>query len=66
MSKNFFDRINLTVKPNRTVDDEIANLTPEASPKKVRTVFPSPLFVEDNGFEPLTLCVQGRCSSQLS
>ncbi len=26
-----------------------------------------PLFlVEDNGFEPLTPCVQGRCSSQLS
>ena len=23
-------------------------------------------FVENNGFEPLTLCVQGRCSSQLS
>jgi len=22
--------------------------------------------VENNGFEPLTLCVQGRCSSQLS
>ena len=22
--------------------------------------------VEDNGFEPLTPCVQGRCSSQLS
>ena len=25
-----------------------------------------PVFVENNGFEPLTLCVQGRCSSQLS
>ena len=24
------------------------------------------LFVENNGFEPLTLCVQSRCSSQLS
>ena len=23
-------------------------------------------IVENNGFEPLTLCVQGRCSSQLS
>ena len=23
-------------------------------------------YVEDNGFEPLTPCVQGRCSSQLS
>ena len=23
-------------------------------------------MVENNGFEPLTLCVQGRCSSQLS
>jgi hypothetical protein len=24
------------------------------------------MCVEDNGFEPLTPCVQGRCSSQLS
>ena len=24
------------------------------------------LFVEDIGVEPMTLCVQGRCSSQLS
>jgi hypothetical protein len=24
------------------------------------------ISVENNGFEPLTLCVQGRCSSQLS
>jgi hypothetical protein len=23
-------------------------------------------FVEDIGVEPMTLCVQGRCSSQLS
>ena len=26
----------------------------------------STIKVEDNGFEPLTPCVQGRCSSQLS
>ena len=26
----------------------------------------SPACVEDNGFEPMTPCVQGRCSSQLS
>ena len=32
-----------------------------------RTPLFSPLLsVEDNGFEPLTPCVQGRCSSQLS
>ena len=24
------------------------------------------LLVENNGFEPMTPCVQGRCSSQLS
>jgi hypothetical protein len=24
------------------------------------------IFVDRNGFEPLTPCVQGRCSSQLS
>ena len=27
---------------------------------------PNANSVEDNGFEPLTPCVQGRCSSQLS
>ena len=27
---------------------------------------PSLILVEDNGFEPMTPCVQGRCSSQLS
>ena len=27
---------------------------------------PSHLIVEDIGVEPMTLCVQGRCSSQLS
>jgi hypothetical protein len=26
----------------------------------------SKIMVENNGFEPLTPCVQGRCSSQLS
>ena len=26
----------------------------------------TPKYVENNGFEPLTPCVQGRCSSQLS
>ena len=26
----------------------------------------SSFYVENNGFEPLTPCVQGRCSSQLS
>ena len=32
-----------------------------------RTFFFSLFYaVEDNGFEPLTPCVQGRCSSQLS
>ena len=25
-----------------------------------------PFYVENNGFEPLTLCLQSRCSSQLS
>ena len=27
---------------------------------------PYPVVVEDIGVEPMTLCVQGRCSSQLS
>ena len=26
----------------------------------------TPAYVENNGFEPLTPCVQGKCSSQLS
>ena len=29
-------------------------------------LIPSPSLVEDIGVEPMTLCVQGRCSSQLS
>ena len=34
----------------------------------LRTFFPIPAGcrVENNGFEPLTLCLQSRCSSQLS
>ena len=32
----------------------------------VKDRFPKEGRVENNGFEPLTLCVQGRCSSQLS
>ena len=28
--------------------------------------FSAKRIVENNGFEPLTPCVQGRCSSQLS
>ncbi len=30
----------------------------------VKDRFPIAGDVENNGFEPLTLCVQGRCSSQ--
>ena len=30
------------------------------------TLRPIPKEVEDIGVEPMTLCVQGRCSSQLS
>ena len=29
-------------------------------------IYSSTSNVENNGFEPLTPCVQGRCSSQLS
>ena len=29
-------------------------------------ITPTGYIVENNGFEPLTLCVQSRCSSQLS
>ena len=32
----------------------------------VNTLFERTVFVEDIGFEPMTPCVQGRCSSQLS
>ena len=34
--------------------------------KELIEYFYSILFVEDIGVEPMTLCVQGRCSSQLS
>ena len=33
------------------------------NPYKIRVNY---LMVENKGLEPLTLCVQGRCSSQLS
>ena len=36
------------------------------SKKKVALFFTYKTNVENNGFEPLTPCVQGRCSSQLS
>ena len=32
----------------------------------VKDLFPNKGSVENNGFEPLTPCLQSRCSSQLS
>ena len=40
------------------------SLSPSSLSKNVGRAFAAP--VEDNGFEPMTPCVQGRCSSQLS
>ena len=34
--------------------------------KKAPTIVEALKIVEDIGVEPMTLCVQGRCSSQLS
>ena len=64
MSKNYrrFHRFKMIsqMKPmNRVVDVQIMNLQALRQHLFERTV-------EDNGFEPLTPCVQGRCSSQLS
>ena len=46
-----------------TITFERTNLNLRLS-SVIRT--PSHLIVEDIGVEPMTLCVQGRCSSQLS
>ena len=35
-------------------------------PSLLEWVFVGEIVVENKGFEPLTPCVQGRCSSQLS
>ena len=39
---------------------------PKVHKNKTSQIHSTPLCVENNGFEPLTPCVQGRCSSQLS
>lgn len=50
----------------------VKELAPRSSPSGIAFVNIHPLLglwwalVENNGFEPLTPCVQGRCSSQLS
>jgi hypothetical protein len=68
MSKNFISY----AFAHRKADVMIANqqaLSPHHYIRlKAKTVSRSLMtqVVEDNGFEPLTLCVQGRCSSQLS
>ena len=48
-------------------DVQVMNLMARSQHLKKRTVsdYSFPL-VEDIGVEPMTLCVQGRCSSQLS
>ena len=42
------------------------NLINSELPICQRTCVDKSTFVEVNGVEPMTLCVQGRCSSQLS
>ena len=57
--------VSCTLKINKQI-----NSTNQITPKKkgFRQNIENPLFelVEDIGFEPMTPCVQGRCSSQLS
>ena len=70
-SQSFFKNLLLLLKLSHNMSKIVFSL--RARP----TFFPSRAFlfsvrpfsgqlVENNGFEPLTLCVQGRCSSQLS
>ena len=54
---------------NRTI--HLPVFTGRSSIELIQLIFKNCIFqiigkVENNGFEPLTLCVQGRCSSQLS
>lgn len=78
MSKNFNPH---PLKGSKNyVDDKVMNLQALCLISRLKELFvlkPSPLspplgaegflfLVEDIGVEPMTLCVQGRCSSQLS
>ncbi len=57
MSKNFVYHPSMINQPDVTIMNRLTQgLHPEKELKKV----------EDIGVEPMTLCVQGRCSSQLS
>ena len=58
---------------NRSEDVWIANPRPRVTSnqlyipfKKIESSIKKNYLVEANGVEPMTLCVQGRCSSQLS
>ena len=59
--------------PKESVDVRIANPRPQTKTSchirlsnSESNILKKELFVEANGFEPMTPCVQGRCSSQLS
>ena len=71
MSKNFFHQCGIA--ENYGFEPKIfLNLNPECSAIELfLQIFKIISYrckkvVENNGFEPLTPCVQGRCSSQLS
>ena len=58
---------------NRNEDVWITNPRPRVTSnqlfipfKKIESSIKKNYLVEANGVEPMTLCVQGRCSSQLS
>ncbi len=59
-------RPRLFPKPQRTSPPAPAGGTAPRFPRGENKNERSARRVEDNGFEPLTPCVQGRCSSQLS
>ena len=49
------------------VKERNSSQNPDRVGDRIDFVYPFPHeFVENNGFEPLTPCLQSRCSSQLS
>ena len=69
MSKNFL-QLTIINWQLETADVKIANLLTlrqhQILFKELLPIVFCQLNVEDIGFEPMTPCVQGRCSSQLS
>ena len=66
MSKNYSNLIEMKMFGLRILDLASHLINFLSHFKKDRKQYVKNYLVEANGVEPMTLCVQGRCSSQLS